>query len=234
MRDVRRHAGGLRPHRGFTLTELLVVIGVIALLIGILLPTLSRAREASRKTQCLANLKTLGEAHHMYAQAWNGKLPDGNPYWQDPVTKLWVSKWDDAQGQNDVLAYFANQFVKAPATFHCPSDVSPQPAKIVTADYELDDSAHVSFEFYSIWFPGDRPAILSKLKGRAPLVWDQDAGEPVSPISGNPLKPNNSPLRNHKGGGNVVYSDGHAEWLDRRLWEDQSWPKGASEFYPTP
>src|SRR5213078_1831657 len=90
--------------RAFTLTELLVVIGVIALLIGILLPTLSRAREASRKTQCLANLRTLGEALHMYANQFHESLPNGNM----PLM------WDDPFGNYDVLTYFANQFVRGP------------------------------------------------------------------------------------------------------------------------
>jgi prepilin-type N-terminal cleavage/methylation domain-containing protein/prepilin-type processing-associated H-X9-DG protein len=227
MRDTRRQLDRFHNRRvrlaGFTLTELLVVIGVIALLIGILLPTLSRAREASRKTQCLANLRTLGQAFIMYAQQFHDVLPTGN---------VPGGRWDEPVGQNNVLTYFANTFVKGPGSFHCPSDIDPQPEKITNGDYFKDDSAHISFEFYSIWFPGDKPARIVKFKGRAPLAWDQDAGEPINPVTGNPITPNNSPLRNHKGGGNVVYSDGHGEWLDKRLWEDQSWPKGATEFYP--
>jgi prepilin-type N-terminal cleavage/methylation domain-containing protein/prepilin-type processing-associated H-X9-DG protein len=66
---------GSAPHggrRGFTLVELLVVVGVIALLIGILLPTLNRAREAADSVKCLSNLRQLALANGMYVGQWNG------------------------------------------------------------------------------------------------------------------------------------------------------------------
>ncbi len=71
--------------RGFTLVELLVVIGIIAVLIGVLLPALSKARQQSNSLWCLANLRSFGQAINMYTMANNGRLPiaywDG---WTDP------------------------------------------------------------------------------------------------------------------------------------------------------
>ena len=61
-----------RTH-AFTLVELLVVIGIIALLISILLPTLSSAREASMRAKCLANLRTLGQTMHLYSNDSDGE-----------------------------------------------------------------------------------------------------------------------------------------------------------------
>ena len=61
--------------RGFTLIELLVVVGIISMLAAILLPALGRAREMSRRSVCISNLRQIGTALIMYAGDWEERLP---------------------------------------------------------------------------------------------------------------------------------------------------------------
>src|SRR5690242_18942580 len=61
--------------RAFTLTELSVVIGIIALLIAILLPSLRKARESANRVKCMSNLRSLGQANLMYTNHNRGSLP---------------------------------------------------------------------------------------------------------------------------------------------------------------
>jgi prepilin-type N-terminal cleavage/methylation domain-containing protein/prepilin-type processing-associated H-X9-DG protein len=75
-RDSQWSSPAVRPRRaGFTLVELLVVIGIIGVLISILLPALGKAREQSNTTKCAANLRSIGQAFQIYLNTYNQFTP---------------------------------------------------------------------------------------------------------------------------------------------------------------
>src|SRR5687767_4948897 len=80
VRSSRRPTShGAARAGGFTLVELLVVIGIIALLVAILLPSLNKAREQANKAKCLSNLRSLGQAMVLYANDHKDRLPNSTP-----------------------------------------------------------------------------------------------------------------------------------------------------------
>jgi prepilin-type N-terminal cleavage/methylation domain-containing protein len=111
--------------RGFTLVELLVVIGIIALLISILIPALYRAREASQRTVCLSNLKQLGTAMQLYANDNKDYIPIG---YMDQKQFSYVVNWNNNNNTHiSQMGYLVIGGVIADGkAFYCPSEQNPQ------------------------------------------------------------------------------------------------------------
>ena len=100
------------PRRGFTLVELLAVVAIIALLAAILLPALSRAREASRRTVCASNLKQWGLIFALYANE--------SPEYRWPPRQV-NPDLSDSKPSPRVSAIYP-EYLNDPSIFLCPSD----------------------------------------------------------------------------------------------------------------
>jgi prepilin-type N-terminal cleavage/methylation domain-containing protein len=228
--------------KGFTLVELLVVIGIIALLISILLPTLAKAREAAKRTQCLSNLRQLGIAFRMYGIAFNDCIPIG--YMQQKQFSYLINHNNSVSPTPRVsqmgLLVLGN-VLKAPKTYYCPSDDDQQfsyntPDNVWPFDKNPPDPhltqnglghTRIGYQARPI---ADWPASSGGPNIFLPLL------DPVYPsafsVANRPRSiPKLSKLKNkaivadllfyrlavvkrHKKGLNVLYANGSAQWID--------------------
>jgi prepilin-type N-terminal cleavage/methylation domain-containing protein/prepilin-type processing-associated H-X9-DG protein len=189
-----------RKWLGFTLVELLVVIGIIAILIGLLLPSLARARAQSNWVKCQSNMRQVGISLEIYANQWKG--------WMYPP-KL---------GAGTPKGYRWPVFVFKPAVYNppemlCPSDEMPAEEHSYLLNAHLADRG-IKFSNKS---PGGIPVSEVILMGEKVSTWDDyymnvgDFGVPYG-TGGNRVE-----LARHGArlGSNYLFMDCHVGLLPR-------------------
>ncbi|MEK6643218.1 MAG: prepilin-type N-terminal cleavage/methylation domain-containing protein [Planctomycetota bacterium] len=232
----------LKKLKAFTLIELLVVIAIIALLISILLPALSRARELSKRTVCSSNLRGIGQAFYIYAQDGDIFPAQYVPFPSDGVMKLFLGGGFDGapdeavrRSQPDFTAIGMNPFVtvdmwkvikdlnSTPKQWTCPSTTDlGDPSQDTTVYYDFSRKENLSYA-YQMQYPPTlvnmRP-IGTTTQGLFPIVADANPYLEPSSVQ-TPLDINtdrNSGAKgnsfNHTGreGENVLFSDSHVDF----------------------
>ena len=116
----------MKPHktRAFTLVELLVVIGVIAVLISLLLPALNKAKEAANSTKCMSNLRQIGMGFAMYENAYLGFVPAGLTSYPPTEPADWMALTTPMLNKSGMKAYNMAEQLR------CPSNMLAAAAKL--------------------------------------------------------------------------------------------------------
>ncbi|MBX3363344.1 MAG: prepilin-type N-terminal cleavage/methylation domain-containing protein [Phycisphaeraceae bacterium] len=170
---------------GFTLIELLVVVSIVALLLGIVLPALSGAREAARAAGCLANHRQVATIITMYADQNDGRTPAlGWPWTTTPFWALVVQEEAGRSGEGPDL-YSRRSILVCPSARRVYGDeiertlamnvtgLAGEPGDVANFDVET-----VSVRLDRVQFPSDTPMLVDS----AAAVFDSNAPPPTRTV----------------------------------------------------
>src|SRR5689334_10508239 len=110
----------MKRDAGFTLTELLVVIAVIAVLAAILFPVFARARSRARQTTCLSNMRQIGTAMQLYLQEYDDVLM---PVWTEGAPPFWPPTESVSSSQLVSVPWtgLLQPYLTSQAVLYCPA-----------------------------------------------------------------------------------------------------------------
>jgi len=232
----------MRRRGAFTLVELLVVIGIIAILVGLLLPTLSRAKEAANRTACLSNMRQLGTGLLEYSVKYKGYIPIGYMF-KTTHQRMWnyAAFYNRPDGYGAViLGWLVDaRLIRDGKTYYCPSETNNQWL------YNAEGGGFNDLISANPWpFPvagngketrfgyATRPVVGWQMPPPAPGTAAQKfvniTGQPASMPKWTTLKnkailadacvtPRHLDTR-HKKGVNVMYANGGAKWVPKEAF----------------